>query len=140
MVLLGKGAPPSRSYSVMGLDEKSPRRSAAVRVCARVSPAAVRIHRFWKPPNANSLSFLIGPPRVKPAWLRFNWSCCREKKLLAFSSVLRTNQKPFPWMLFVPDLVTTLTAPAELLPESNPLLLVSTENSWTASGNGNGRL
>src|SRR6516225_8990236 len=71
-------------------------------VCARVSPAAVRIHRFWKPPNANNLSFLIGPPRVNPAWLRFSLSCCREKKLLAFNSVLRRNQKPFPWMLLVP--------------------------------------
>src|SRR5215467_15958038 len=42
-------------------------------------------------------------------------------------------------MELVPDFVTTFTEPAELLPWSRDILLVSTENSCTASGNGNGR-
>src|SRR5215472_7152349 len=48
------------------------------------------------------------------------------------------NQNAFACSVLVPLLVTTFTAPAELLPVSAPALLVCTENSSTASGKGNG--
>src|SRR5881396_1677953 len=83
---------------------------------------------------------MIGPPSVAPVWFRLRPSGNREKKPLAFISVFRTNQKALPCTVFVPLLVTMLTEPAELLPNSRPELLVTMLNSCTASGNGNARL
>src|SRR5215467_4750497 len=83
---------------------------------------------------------MIGPPNVAPPWLRFKPSGDVEKKLLAFRSVFRMNQKTSPCTVLVPLLVTMLTEPAELFPTSRPALLVTMLNSCTASGNGNARL
>src|SRR5207247_6728057 len=90
MVLLGNNAPlvERGSCSLIGLLEKSPRRSAAVKVRSRLLPAAWRISSFWKPANPNSLFLINGPPSVAPNWLRLSWSCWREKKLVAFRDVL----------------------------------------------------
>ena len=47
-------------------------------------------------PKKNSLSFLIGPPKVPPNWLRLMASCCGAKKLRALRSPLRRYSKAEP--------------------------------------------
>ncbi len=49
------------------------------------------------------------------------------------------NSNASPWNVFVPDLVTALTAAAEWCPYCAGSALVSTLNSCIASGNGSGR-
>src|SRR5204863_4763982 len=98
MVLFGNSAPlvERGSCSLIGLLEKSPRRSVAVNVRSRLLPAAWRISSFWKPANPNSLFLRKGPPSVAPNWFRLSRSCRREKKFVAFRAVLRTNQNTSP--------------------------------------------
>src|SRR5579859_8143955 len=93
------------------------------------SPCTVR--------KKNSLSLMMGPPRVPPNWLKrssgFLMPAPFTKKLLASNLSLRRNSQRLPCQLFVPDLVTRFTMEPALLPYSAELLLVSCWNSCTES-------
>ncbi len=58
----------------------------------------------------------------------------------AFRAPFRRYSNTFPWNRFDPDLVTTLTVAPGCVPKRADSALVSTLNSCSASGNGNGRL
>src|SRR5471032_1960347 len=80
------------------------------------------------------------PPPVPPNMLRFKLSRVGAKKLRAFKSPLRRYSNKSPWNAFDPDLVTTFTVAPGWIPKRDDTALVSTLNSCSASGNGNGML
>ena len=85
----------------------------------------------------NILSFLIGPPRVKPNWF---WSKLESGSRPPLRSCGFDDRLSFlkkacaePWRSLVPDLVTTLTKPPEERPNSAGAPSVMTTISLTAS-------
>src|SRR5215470_2039252 len=69
-------------------------------------------------------SFLIGPPRIKPAWTRLYEGSIsllfgpNAKGFLASSDSLRTKAKTEPCKAFVPDFETILINPPLARPNS----------------------
>src|SRR5215468_5133019 len=57
----------------------------------------------------NSLSFLIGPPRLPPNWFCLNDGLTVSKKFRASSALLRKNSYADPCSSLVPDFVTAFT-------------------------------
>src|ERR1019366_936699 len=90
----------------------------------------------------NSLSFLMGPPKVPPNWFqrigdrKFCPMVQFRAQLLALSLSLRKYSNTLPWYWLVPLLITTLTMPPWKLPNSAEALLVIMLNSAMASGFG----
>ena len=99
--------------------EKSPARSAAVGTLNRLNAPALFTLRSNNP-KKNVRFLMIGPPSEPPYWCICSGAIFApdrlEKKLLAFSALLRRNSKALPCKLFVPDLVTIVVMPPPLLP------------------------
>ena len=84
---------------------------------------------------------------MPPNWLRLRPSSSRlpsgpiaANGLGALNRRWRRNSNALPENRLVPDLVTALTDAADLKPFWAERPLVATRNSWSASGNGSGRL
>jgi len=60
---------------------------------------------------------------------RFLDTAALSKKFAASRALLRKNSYALPWNWLVPERVTALMTPPEVLPYSADILLVSTENS-----------
>src|SRR5665213_1529846 len=75
-----------------------------------------------------------------PYWFRLSPSLVDVDQLVPFKSPLRRNSNASPWKLLVPDLVTAVILPPAWTPFEAVSALVSTLNSWSASGNGKGTL
>ena len=84
-----------------------------------------------------TLSFWIGPPRLKPIWWRSNLPCSMSfallSKVLVDRPLLRKNSYTVPRYWFVPDFVATLTTPPVARPYWAEKFEVRTENSCTES-------
>ena len=96
--------------------------------------------RCSKARKPNVVSFAIGKPsvapycaRVKGAFLSGSLSMTGAKGLRAWMVLWRMKPKTLPRTSLVPDLVTTLTTPPEVRPNSGANELVTTWNSCTAS-------
>src|ERR1043166_8713765 len=92
-----KGALVAGSVGLVAEAVKLPVRSRAVGTRAPLRKVLVA----WRSPEyeakKNALSFLIGPPRVAPNWLRWKGALARvDPQSLALKTVLRRNSKTEP--------------------------------------------
>src|SRR5918993_3868890 len=80
----------------------------------------------------------IGPPSVPPNWSRSSsgFPAAGLKNPVAFIAVSRKNSHAAPLKRLVPLRYDTLIVPPALRPYSALMLLVTTRNSATASGDG----
>src|SRR5688572_22976731 len=119
---------------------QSPASIAGVGTIDRVSESVWSRMVLMYAVKKNSRFLTIGPPTEKPGCCRCSLSLAAACAARALKRVSRTNQEALPRSWFVPALVTALTDAPDERPIDASCALVLMRNSWSASGNGSGRL
>ena len=132
----GNGCPVCGSLGMRADAEKSPARSSGDGGTAVLKSCDWRIRVPWYEPKTKVRFRISGPPAAKPNWLCFRSGLSTEKKLRAFSALLRRYSQSEPCNWLDPARVATTNRPPPKRPYSALKLLVITLNSWIASGDG----